>query len=340
MDISSSITLIIGLSYVSATIYLANQEQITGERGGLLRWLLYGVVGVMFLYGLFILQLPFIPPQPDLQLPDVDVAGAAIIFILTAVLSVFALRIITSAELRQRIRRVLPAAAAYNPESPVHTTACVLLLAFVVITIGNFVAGGGIEGMAANLESSGVAFDDFLFENVLWIVAATLGTGLFLRRTPTQTRERLGLRLPILQDINWGIGVGVLLFGLLIAVGVIWTQFVTPEQLEQQTAASSQLASLINTLPLSFAISVVVAIGEETFFRGAIQPVFGIWATSILFAVVHTQYTLTPATLLIFVTALAFGWLRQRHSTSAAIIAHFVYNFIQLALAVLLGSSL
>jgi membrane protease YdiL (CAAX protease family) len=219
-------------------------------------------------------------------------------------------------------------------------TACVLLLAFVVVTIGNFVVGGGIEGMAANLESSGVAFDDFLFENVLWIFAATLGVGLFLRRTPQQTLDRLGLRLPTAQDITWGVGMGVLLFGAVIAVGVVWSMAVSPEQLQQQTAASEQLARSIDTLPLSLAISVVVAIGEEVFFRGALQPVFGIWLTSLFFAILHTQYTLTPATLLIFVTALAFGWLRQRYSTSSAIVAHFVYNFIQLALAVLAGMSL
>ena len=94
------------------------------------------------------------------------------------------------------------------------------------------------------------------------------------------------------------------------------------------------------TLPLSLAISLVVAFGEEIFFRGALQPVFGIWLTSLFFAVIHTQYTLTPATLMIFITALALGWLRQRHSTSAAIIGHFVYNFIQLALAVLAGTQL
>jgi membrane protease YdiL (CAAX protease family) len=69
------------------------------------------------------------------------------------------------------------------------------------------------------------------------------------------------------------------------------------------------------------------------FFRGAIQPVFGIWVTSLFFTMLHTQYTLTPATLVIFITSLVLGWLRNRQSTSAAITGHFVYNFIQLVLA-------
>lgn len=340
MDISGSFTLILGLTYVGASIYFANLEQVTGERGVVLRWLLYGVVAVMFFYGLFILQLPFLPPAPDVEMPNVDVTAAVVIFGLTTALSIFGARIIASITLRQRIRRVLPSIATFDPESAVHMTACVLLLAMIAMTFGDFVVGGGIAGMAASLENTGVNIGDFLFQNALWLVAAALGIGLFIRRTFPSALERLGLRIPTLQDINWGIGVGVLLFGAVIALGMIWLRFVTQEQLEQQTAASSQLAGLINTLPLSLAVSLVVAIGEEIFFRGALQPVFGIWLTSLFFAVIHTQYTLTPATLMILITALALGWLRQRHSTSAAIVAHFVYNFIQLALAVLAGTSL
>jgi membrane protease YdiL (CAAX protease family) len=86
-------------------------------------------------------------------------------------------------------------------------------------------------------------------------------------------------------------------------------------------------------------LSVIVAIGEEVFFRGALQPIFGNVLTTIIFTALHTQYTLTPATILIVATSLALGWLRSRYSTSASIIAHFVYNFIQLAIAVMVGTS-
>ena len=122
-------------------------------------------------------------------------------------------------------------------------------------------------------------------------------------------------------------------------VNYVWARLVSPQELQQQTAASEQIAQAFNTLPVSLALSLIVAIGEEIFFRGALQQVFGIWLTSLLFAVIHTQYTLTPATLIIFVTALALGWLRNRYSTSASIVGHFVYNFIQLALAALVGAS-
>ncbi len=339
MDISSGFTLIGGLTYVSFTIYLANHEQITGERGGVLRWLLYGVALLTFMYGLFILQVPMLPVPSGVQMPTVDPVAAGVNFVFTALLCLLSVRIIAASALRERIRRILPASATYNPNSPVHTTAWVLTLAFVCITIGNFVVSGGLSGLAQNLQSNGVGLGDILFEDVLWVFAAALGIGLFLRRSGTQSLERLGLRFPTRADILAGLTVGILLLGFVIIVGTLWALLVSPQELQQQTAASDQLALAFNTLPMSLLLSIIVSIGEEIFFRGALQPVFGIWLTSLLFAVVHTQYTLTPATLIIFVTSMALGWLRSRYSTSASIIGHFVYNFVQLALAVLGGSS-
>ncbi len=335
MDISNVVAVIGGLIYISYTIYLANQEKISGERGSLLRWLLYGIAAAIFLYGVLILSVSFLPPVSDAQIPHIDPLAGAVNFALTALLSLFSWAIVSSAEVRARIRRFLPASATYDPESPVHTTAWVLTLAMIAITIGDFVLNGGIAGMAQSLQTNSVGIGDIVYEDALWVFAATLGIGLFLRRTPRQALERLGLRIPTSQDMNWGMVVGLVMIGLVIIFSLIWSNLVSAQEMQQQTAASNQLAASINSLPLALVISAVVAIGEEVFFRGALQPVFGIWLTSLFFSVLHTQYTLTPATLLIFVTSMALGWLRQRYSTTASIIGHFFYNFIQLALAIL-----
>ena len=85
---------------------------------------------------------------------------------------------------------------------------------------------------------------------------------------------------------------------------------------------------LLRPLLLGFVLAISSAAGEEILYRGALQPVYGIVLTSIFFALLHLQYTLTPASLLILIVGFALGWVRQRQSTSAAIIAHFVYNFI------------
>ncbi|NDJ85058.1 MAG: CPBP family intramembrane metalloprotease, partial [Chloroflexi bacterium] len=70
----------------------------------------------------------------------------------------------------------------------------------------------------------------------------------------------------------------------------------------------------------------------------ALQPIFGLWWTAIFFTLVHMQYTLTPAALIILMVAIGLGWLRRRYNLYAAIAAHFLYNFIPLALSVLIES--
>ncbi len=339
MDISAAFPVLFGIAYLGLTIYVANQQQVTGVYSGLLRALLYVAPTLPFLYGLLVLQEAYLPLPADAQMLTIDPATAELNFAITVVISIISLQVISSSGLRQLLRRVLPAEATYDPESPLHTTAVVLMLLVLWMTISQFVLGGGITGMAEDLASNQVGFGDILFEQVLWIFAATLGAGYLLRRTGMQALARLGLRLPTAQDFNWGIGIGLLLFGFVIVLGVIWSQSVSPQELQQQTAASDQLAQSFNSLPLALMISIAVAIGEEIFFRGALQPVFGIWLTSFYFAALHTQYTFTPATIMIVVTALGLGWLRQRYSTSASIVGHFVYNFIQLALAILAGTS-
>jgi membrane protease YdiL (CAAX protease family) len=107
-----------------------------------------------------------------------------------------------------------------------------------------------------------------------------------------------------------------------------------PEAIRQQSEFSGQIASSVTTLGLALLIAFTAAVGEEIAFRGALQPIFGLTLTSLLFAVIHVQYTLTPASGLILVLAFTLGWLRLRYNTTVAIIAHFLYNFVLLFLAV------
>lgn len=340
MDILAAFPVLFGISYLGVTIYVANQQQANGDYSGLLRFLLYIAPTLAFLYSLLIMQVAYLPLPADAQMLTIDPTTAALNFGITIIFGIISLQLIASISARQLLRRILPLEATHDPASSVHTTALILMLFVLWITLSQFVLGGGITGMAEDLASNQVGFSDILFEQALWIFAAALGIGWLFRRTGMQALERLGLRIPTAQDLKWGVGIGILLFCFVIVLGILWSQTVSPQELQEQTAASNQLASSFNSLPLALMISIVVAIGEEIFFRGALQPVFGIWLTSLYFAALHTQYTLTPATLIIVITALGLGWLRRRYSTSASIVGHFVYNFIQLALAVLVGTSL
>jgi membrane protease YdiL (CAAX protease family) len=157
-----------------------------------------------------------------------------------------------------------------------------------------------------------------------------LGIGFAIRRTLPQALARLGLRTPTQEDLGYGFLIGFAMIIGLIIFGVFMTLLFTPEQLEQQNEASNSLAESYATIPLAFTIAISAAVGEEIFFRGALQPVFGNVLTSVFFTLLHVQNLLTPGMIIIFGVSLTLGWLRNKQGTTSAMIAHFVYDFIQL----------
>jgi len=72
-------------------------------------------------------------------------------------------------------------------------------------------------------------------------------------------------------------------------------------------------------------MAVATGIGEELLYRGALQPVLGIWLTSLIFALGHVQY-LNPFFISIFISGLILGWARNRWGLGTAIWSHFMYN--------------
>lgn len=75
--------------------------------------------------------------------------------------------------------------------------------------------------------------------------------------------------------------------------------------------------------------------GEELLFRGAIQPMLGIWATAALFALAHGLLTRLSwgrvlYTAVLFFAGVGLGYLAEWAGLWAAIAAHGVYDFVVL----------
>jgi CAAX protease family protein len=329
--------------YIGALIYLANKVEIDRHVGAspggeqrftLVRWMLFGVIAVKFLSTLVIVQLAYVSSstailkQLDIQPPSVDPNAALLNFALMLVVGYVCFQIILSDAFRQQIRRLVGSTNLYNPGSSIHMVALVLLLCFTSFVLDQVVenqvgSGGSISVLA-------LALQDFLL-----VMGTFLGIGMAIRRNLPQSLERLGLQIPTLNDITWGIGSGLLLIGATLLMVQIWSLFVPINQIEQQNAAADEMVKSFNTLPLAFLLSFMAAVSEEILFRGALQPVFGLVPAGIFFALSHVQYALTPVALIIFVVGLGLGWLRRRRNTTSAILAHFVYDFVQLAIQIM-----
>lgn len=227
---------------------------------------------------------------------------------------------------RHSLERWLP----IDPHSPVHTLALVLSGYFAGSVLLQL--AGGLSSLAENLPPVSIGL--FLTQQLIFVLIAMLGVGAMIRRDWTAVFQRLGLASINSQQLLESLGWITLLVLLQAAGGAAWNA-INPEDV-----ALAEEISQILYQDFGFwhwlLLALGAGIGEEILFRGALQPVLGIWFTSLLFAIVHVQYgLLNPATLVLFFLSLILGFIRQRHNTTVTILVHFGYNLV-LALTTLL----
>lgn len=82
-------------------------------------------------------------------------------------------------------------------------------------------------------------------------------------------------------------------------------------------------------------VSICAGVGEEIFFRGAVQPFLGIWITAIFFVAIHTYFSfknwkknIFGILLTLFIVLL--GWGARDFSLWHAIAGHFSYDLVLL----------
>ena len=174
-----------------------------------------------------------------------------------------------------------------------------------------------------------------------FLVVALCGVGLGVRRNPREVLARLGYGPLTLSQL--GI-VALFVVGTLLLSFAADALFATlqPDLYEQVGEVSDGLFSPEGLSPISailFAllIGVGAGVGEETLFRGAVQPALGITLTSILFASMHVQYG--PSLLLgyLFILSVGLGLLRRHINTTASFAAHAGYNTSGVLLAYFFG---
>lgn len=221
---------------------------------------------------------------------------------------------------RLALRRVLP---ALDPDSAVHTLALVAagyLAGNAALSLGP----GAMELMAeSGIQASLV---DVLAQQFLFVLAAFLGVGLLIRRDGTALNERLGLQRPTIGQLWTGVRWMVFFVFLQGCIGATWA-LLEPEQAQQLSGINETLLGSFDTVWEWFLLAAAAGLGEELLFRGALQPIFGIVPTSLIFAVSHVQYGLSPATLTVFLLSVVLGIIRKRSNTTVAILVHGGYNF-------------
>lgn len=125
-----------------------------------------------------------------------------------------------------------------------------------------------------------------------------------------------------------------LLFGI-ISAKAGWQIVDLPIMAKTKTFFSNLIQPLkLNNIQIVF-ISICAGVGEELFFRGAIQPMLGIWITSILFVLLHGYLNpfnlpLTYYGIYMVLVIGVMGLMTEHLGIVTAMIAHTMIDIILL----------
>ena len=138
--------------------------------------------------------------------------------------------------------------------------------------------------------------------------------------------------------MDWG---SQLLFGLALSALAAVASYAS-FRLTAQSEATRNTITAYGRLDLSGLnpvwISLAAAIGEELLFRAALQPLLGVWITSLLFLLTHTPVyqfrKLNRATLMqaagVFGASVALGFVYQYVGLLAAVLVHTALDVVGL----------
>jgi len=319
--------LILVFLLIFSLIFLTNVAEARAneklKRG--LNWLLLLFNLPFFLMGLVLLLVPaeqIDAAETGLALTAYRPAGLAVL--LTAVWGL----LVTLPEVRRLLARWIP----LDPASPVHTLA-LMLSGYLIGNNAVSLTQGGLQGLAEASEAQGIL--DLLGYGVLYLALALAGVGIFIRRSGWKLLDRLGLEKPTLAQLRSSLPWVALMLVVQWVAGALFL-LTNPEEAEVLDNLNTLLLGNLDTVGEWLVLAITTSVGEEILFRGAIQPVLGLWLTAIVFTFAHIQYGLTPATAAVFVIAIILGLVRRRNNTSVAIFVHFVYNFVLGLLTLLL----
>lgn len=241
------------------------------------------------------------------------------------------------------VRRWLSRFIPIDPDSFVHTVALVGVTALSLVSfVPLLLLGEPVLLTESALETLGEAMGDgadaLLTQTytLVWIIpAAIVAVGYGLRRNLRDAFSRLGLVMPSLAQIGAGIATALLLVVLvnLMDPGMawLWERMGWPQT---DGEAFGELMAFAFSPLGAVVIGVTAGLGEELGVRGILQPRLGIFLSNFFFTSLHALQYNWDALLVVFLLGIVFGILRKRTNTSTSAIAHGVYNFTLVMMAI------
>lgn len=348
MDVVSTILIFVPILLVLWLANLSHRKRIEGDMRNerTLKLLSYGVLFLLYvgmlLLGLLLLGIALagvVAPEifAGYGAPDMGFAldrlpwmgGALIVFSLLGM-----------ALLTRPARRLFARFTPIDPTHPVHAVA-LSLSAMVLINLA-FTVAVGLENLADMIQTAGALGPEsnpapaLWAQNITFLLMGLVGVGFLSRRSLRASLIRLGIVAPTLRQAVIGVVVALVMVPLVIAAEALASQLGLGASSGVERLTEQLIGPLTQNIAGILTLGLAAALGEETIFRGALQPRFGLLFTALLFALLHSQYGLSFSTVAVFAVGLVLGVLRIRTNTTTAMITHAVYN-MSLGLITYLG---
>lgn len=334
MDILFSLLMFLPLGVVLGLANFSWRKRIEGDTKSerLLKLLAYGLLALLFGALILLGGLLQVGGLLATTMPDAGAAMAEFDFPVEALPRVGLALWLPSAlgllMLLRAPRRLVARFTAIDPANPVHAVA--LAMSFLVLVNLFATLGLGLDNLAGMLEATGGAEANpapgLWAQNIAFLLISFVGVGWLTTRTLRGAVNRLGLAVPTVGQAVAGALAGLLLAPAVIALEYAASLVGLGADPDVERLTEQLIGPLTLSIPGVLTLGLAAALGEESIFRGALQPKFGLVLTTLLFALLHSQYGFSFSTVAVFGVGLVLGLLRLRANTTTAMITHAVYN--------------
>ncbi len=322
---------------VALFVVLAMLVSLANNRHPAFRWVavfwLLVVVGGLAAATAGFGVIAILPAEFDPETVDLALA-AEVVFLLLGVLAAGLASLVGfSRRFRVWLARYLP----FDPDSLLHTVALVVILAMTLIPPVPLLVTGippylSPQFLDLLLESGDLLADTVTLNayTLFWtLVGSFFIAGAYVRRTPRETLERLGLVRPTGREVVLAVAGAlalVLVFHVIdpaLAALVGWLGLPVTD-----VDAVNLLFAGMLTLPGIIVASIAAGFGEEVSIRGLLQPRFGILLPALLFASLHAFQYSWDGLISVFLAGIVFAYIRRYSNTTTSAITHTVYDLV------------
>lgn len=220
--------------------------------------------------------------------------------------------------IRRRLTTFLPITATSSLHALTLSLSMIIPIAFLINVIL------GIDHLSGHQSELEILLSVWT-QDVLLAITALIGVGWISRNSFKESLARLGLNNVTAKQIRQG-----LLMGLFLSLCVLSIEIIAANYGLIDPKVTKSTDELIGPLFHSFfgvlTLGLAAAIGEETLFRGALLPRFGLLYSSLLFALIHIHYGLSINLFIVFILGLILGIIRNKYNTTISMVVHATYN--------------